>query len=82
MITDIDRIILEEIVNKEGNCLDGRRCGLCPFRRQCLPEFLKDPKNPPTKNQRFQMALDVIVNDVLMEDESTITENQQWFKKS
>lgn len=67
-------IVLEEIVKLEGDCLKRERCEKCPFRTQCLPEFLVTPKLPPTKNQRLQMALDSIARNIVLGDE----ENTSW----
>jgi len=59
---------LEEIVGLDGDCLDGgTRCKKCPFRSQCLPEFLY-PK-PPSKKERLRMSLDVLTYNSLMEEE-------------
>jgi len=78
-LSDKDKIILEEIVSLNGNCLDGARCHSCPFRTSCLPEFLITPKEPPTKNQRLQMALDVITYNILLGDSEG--EKDRWLKK-
>ena len=67
-----DAIVLQEIIDVEGDCLDGIRCTVCPFRGGCLPEFLLDSNKRPTKNQRFQMALDVIVKNTVLEDSENL----------
>lgn len=59
--------ILEDIVSSNGNCLKESRCKKCPFRSQCLPEFLYP--NPPSKQERLRMSLDVLTYNSLMEEE-------------
>lgn len=81
MMSQKHKKILEEIVNSNGNCLDSKRCKKCPFARVCLVESLKN-KKLPTKNKRFQMALEFIVNDIIMEDSNQGIENSEWLKKS
>jgi len=66
MLTPTDLIVLQEIVDLDGKCLDSFRCSICPFRAKCLPEFL-DP-SPPTQNQRYRLALDVLSLDSIMGD--------------
>ena len=68
-LSEDHKLVLEEIVNLEGDCLKKERCERCPFRMSCLPEFLTSPNLPPTKNQRFEMALDTITRDIIMKDE-------------
>jgi hypothetical protein len=64
-LSDSNKLILEEIVVLEGNCLKRERCEKCPFKMSCLPEFLN---TAPTKNQRLEMALDLITRDIILED--------------
>jgi hypothetical protein len=66
-LTKNDKEVLEEIIEKEGDCLEQGMCQKCPFRSMCLPEFVY--VDPPTKNQRFTMALDVITHNTLMDAE-------------
>lgn len=66
-LTNKDINILQEIVNVRGNCLYSKRCSECPFRSRCLPEFLNI--EPPTQNQRFNMAVDVLTYHQLLQDE-------------
>lgn len=61
-----DIAILQEIVIADGKCLYSKRCPECPFRSKCLPEFLNI--EPPTANQRLNMALDVISYHQLLDD--------------
>lgn len=68
-LSDNEKIILEQIVQVDGDCLKRERCIRCPFKTSCLPEFITSPKVPPTKNQRFEMALDALTRDILMNDE-------------
>lgn len=66
-ITKSDQVILQQIVDQEGNCLLASRCKLCPFRSMCLPEFLF-PK-PLTQHQRMTMALDILVHHSLIDED-------------
>lgn len=66
MLSKNDLEVLEEIVELEGGCLSTSRCLRCPFRAMCLPEFCNP--TPPSKGQRFTMALDVITYNTLMDD--------------
>lgn len=75
-----DADILEQIVKLEGNCMDSQRCKACPFRGICLPEFIYP--NPPTQQQREQMALSVLVHHALVDEASPLkVEEFQWDKK-
>lgn len=65
--SELDLDALQEIVEREGNCLDAKLCSRCPFKSKCLPEFIKD--SPPTKNQRMMLALDAITCSQLMDDD-------------
>lgn len=69
-LPDNDASILQEIVELEGNCLKRERCVQCPFRSMCLPEFLNP--HPPAKSQRFNMALDVLTHNALMDPQKNI----------
>lgn len=63
-----DKQVLQEIVDLDGNCLDGRpRCEQCPFRAKCLPEFLN--KERPTKHKRLEMAKRVLFHNIVLEGE-------------
>lgn len=63
-----DKKILEQIVELDGNCLDGRpRCEQCPFRSKCLPEFLNE--EPPTKHKRLEMAKQVLFHNLVLEED-------------
>lgn len=78
-----DEKILQQIVDVNGKCLDSVRCGQCPFRGICLPEFL-NPK-PPTQTQRAKMALDVLTHDAILNDEHSNEEVQssyEWGKQN
>ena len=65
-MTDRDIQILEEIIQLEGDCLDHRRCDICPLRKQCLPVYLR--KRRPSKKKRVQVALDKVVRECLIEE--------------
>ena len=60
--------ILEKIVELGGDCLDSKLCNNCPFKRRCLPQFLYK-ESRPTKEERFNLALDNITNITLMGEE-------------
>jgi len=70
MLASIDEKTLEEIVSVDGKCMNSTRCIICPFKSQCLPEFL-NPK-PPTQNQRLEMALDVLTHNALIDSTSGV----------
>jgi hypothetical protein len=76
-----DQRVLQEIVDKEGNCLDSKRCIRCPFRAKCLPEFL-DP-NPPSQPQRLRMAMGVLTHHLLIEEDSVdgVEQDYEWKEK-
>lgn len=66
-LSNSDTIVLQQIVDLDGECLDSKRCKICPFRVMCLPEFLNIV--PPTQQQRANMALDVIAHHILLDDQ-------------
>ena len=59
--------VLIKIVEKEGNCLVNTLCDNCPFRLDCLPEFL-NKKSRPTRKERYEMAADALARIDLMLD--------------
>ena len=68
MLSKKDILILQEIIDLKGHCLFSTRCVECPFRSNCLPEFLNTV--PPTQSQRMNMALDVIAYQELLGDDT------------
>lgn len=79
-LSDNDARVLEEISILDGNCMESKRCKVCPFRALCLPEFLFP--NPPTPQQRAKMALDVMTHHALVdEDQELDIEQHRWDKK-
>jgi len=66
MIPDKDVRILQEIVDKSGDCLDTKRCQACPFRSTCLPQFLNKPLS---HNERLAKALATLTHYSLLGDE-------------
>ena len=79
-LSNNDTTILEQIVSLDGNCMDSKRCKLCPFRALCLPEFLNP--TPPTKEQRAKMAIDVMTHHALVDEESVFNpEEHRWDKQ-
>ena len=63
--------ILEKIIDLQGDCLEAALCEDCPFKSKCLPQFL-DYKSKPSKEERFNLAMDTIVNVTLLEDTDII----------
>lgn len=81
-LSQSDKDVLEEIVKTDGNCLNSTRCSRCPFRAQCLAEFLNPA--PPSQPQRLKMAIDVLTHHYLIDDEIEVEEikkDYQWDKK-
>lgn len=77
-----DALVLDEVVNLDGKCMDSVRCPKCPFRAMCLPEFLNPV--PPTAQQRAKMALDVLMHHALVDEtltEDDIKKDFRWDKK-
>jgi hypothetical protein len=70
--------ILEQICAVEGDCMISTRCSICPFRSQCLPEFLNPI--PPTTNQRAKMAADILTHHALIDEEVEVQE-YRWDKR-
>jgi len=68
-MSEKDIELLEEIVNKKGDCLNRRLCERCPFRRKCLPTFL-DRTTRVTKAERMILALETITNAMLFDEDS------------
>jgi len=60
--------ILEKIIDLEGDCLSAGLCIQCPFKHDCLPEFLKTKKYRPSPPERLNLALDKIANTILLDD--------------
>jgi hypothetical protein len=63
--------ILETIIKLKGDCLSAKLCNACPFKKKCLPQFL-DYANRPSQEERFNLALDIITNTALMDDDTEI----------
>lgn len=79
-LSENDALILQEIVNLEGKCLKRERCLACPFRSMCLPEFLNP--HPPSQLQRFNMALDVLTHNELMDHNTGVDHVKVGRKRS
>lgn len=71
-----DQDILQEIIDTKGACLSSVRCRKCPFKALCLPEFLNP--YPPSQPQRFQMALDVLTHQALVDEEMTCEDIEDY----
>lgn len=78
-LSNNDTRVLEEIVSLDGQCMESKRCVVCPFRSLCLPEFLYP--NPPTPEKRAKMALDVMTHHALVDDQDLDLEQHRWDKK-
>lgn len=65
-ITTREREVLQEIVDRNGDCLEAARCDDCPFRKKCLPRFLKFRFS---KAHRVEMAITHLARQDLMEEE-------------
>jgi hypothetical protein len=81
-LSDLDKNILEEIVETDGQCMSSKRCEKCPFRVICLPEFLNPI--PPSQEQRLKMAQDVLAHHYLIDSEvevEDIKKDYKWDKK-
>lgn len=76
-LSNTDQSILEEIVTAAGDCMSSKRCEKCPFKALCLPEFLNPV--PPSQEQRFKMAQDVLTHHYLIDDDVEI-EEYKWDK--
>jgi hypothetical protein len=61
-LSEVDKDILEQIVESRGECLKAARCKKCPFRAMCLPEFLSE-------SQRLKMAMDILTHHYLIDEE-------------
>lgn len=64
--------VLDKIVELQGDCLDAKLCRACPFASTCLPDFIRDVSSRPSKEQRLQMALDLITRKVLFDDDDVL----------
>jgi len=62
--------ILEKIISLDGDCLTAEICKECPFASKCLPQFLHGKQKRPSKQERLNLALDVIAQEVLLDDKS------------
>jgi len=61
----IEAVVLQEIINLDGDCLHSERCGNCPLKAKCLPRWLRFR---PTQRNRVRMALDTLTREAIMED--------------
>jgi hypothetical protein len=61
--------VLNNIVEKNGDCLTAYLCNECPFRKKCLPEFLHE-NTRPSRKERYEMASDTLARISLLLDES------------
>lgn len=77
-LTSSDKNILEDIVALDGHCMNSKRCDKCPFRAICLPEFLNPI--PPSQEQRFKMAQDVLAHHYLIDDEVEVKDIEKDYK--
>lgn len=54
------RHIVEEIVERDGDCFHWSMCGNCPFNKVCLFDNAIQSKSMLTKQQRVKLALDTL----------------------
>ena len=81
-LSQSDKDVLEEIVKSDGQCMNSKRCPRCPFRAQCLAEFLNP--TPPSQPQRLKMAIDVLTHHYIIDEDVEVEEirkDYQWDKK-
>ena len=71
---DRHRDILEEIVSLHGDCLHWSRCGECPFKTKCLPEFVKAEGRRLSKHERANLAADVLAREELLGEDDAASE--------
>lgn len=71
-LSEQDSKVLQEIVDTQGNCIDSKRCPLCPFRAMCLPEYLN--KAPLSTQRRLSLALEILSHQWLIDAEITTTD--------
>ena len=66
-MTTEEQKTLERIIELEGACLFQSLCENCPFKLECLPSFIIDNKEPPSKGLRTKWALSALSSEVLEE---------------
>jgi hypothetical protein len=64
--------VMNEIVSLEGKCLKASLCGVCPFKKQCLPMFLY-PESTPSENQRLNRAIDTLADRAIFGEQLSST---------
>jgi len=70
MSLQLSDVILQEIIDTKGNCLDSKRCPSCPFKATCLPEYLNS--KPLSPQRRVNLALTVIAHHWLIESDMSV----------
>ena len=68
-MTEHEAKIIQEIISEDGDCLDYKRCGGCPFKGSCLPSFLD---RPPSHEERLSKALNALAHYELLNDEDIV----------
>ena len=68
-MTSQDAKIMQEIISEGGDCLNYKRCGLCPFKGSCLPSFLEKPLS---HEERLSRALNALAHYQLLDDEDLV----------
>jgi len=63
--------IIDEIIDLDGDCLSSVRCQSCPFKKNCLLEFLRDK---PHKLKRKRIALNNAFRISVMDEDEYIWE--------
>ena len=59
--------LLEAIVELEGNCLKHEFCKQCPFKKRCLPTFLRRETRMSSK-ERLSLVLNFLTNSELLDN--------------
>jgi hypothetical protein len=75
VLSNNDISILEQIIEKNGNCMLYSRCTACPFRALCLPEFLNPI--PPSAQQRKNMAIDILAHHSIIGEDIEV-QSYRW----
>ena len=70
-MNDSEKQILEDILEKEGDCLDWKNCVRCPFKSKCLLNVITQPKSMYTKRERVNLALNKLTNEILLDDKES-----------
>ena len=76
-LNDSESKILEEILEKDGDCLNWKMCARCPFASKCLTKNINEPKSLLSRKERVNLALDRISNFYILEDNETRLDHEE-----